>query len=263
MIPQRVVRRNKNIQFVKKKYKAYHRNINATTCNIQTMISGEAHDTIRIYIFESGEEEIMKRIAQRITALLLAITMICTMTMFTEATPMEESQSEMALTDTAFPRVKLFFEDASDGDYFSNTKWSVTEGHWQANAAWQATWLTRALPLSANLNISFDFYIDYTGEMANSLLAFGFMNGEQTEGTVGWLQRSQWGDLLTWTKDGLGGPTSNTYVGDQIVRTSEQVSAGNTAFGSVHHVDITLLDGNMAVSVDDVLMNSTNNANLT
>ena len=71
--------------------------------------------------------------------------MVCTMTMFTDATPLEESQSEniqseMAMTDTAFPRVKLSFDDASDGERFDDTYWSVTEGHWKANTAWGPQW---------------------------------------------------------------------------------------------------------------------------
>lgn len=205
----------------------------------------------------------MKRIAKRICALFLTITMVCGMTMVTVATDSVDSQSENSTKDTTFRRVKLSFDYASDGDCFSNTNWSVTDGHWQADVTWQATWLTQAFPLSDNLNISFDFYIDYTGDMANSLLAFGFMNADQTKGTVGWLQRSQWGDLLTWTKDGLGGPTSNTYVGDHIIRTSEQVSAGDSVFGSVHHVNIALSNGSMTVIVDDVLMSCTNSASLT
>lgn len=202
----------------------------------------------------------MKRVSQKIISVILSLALVIGVIM----------PSHVSAAETTDTTLTYDFADATAANDFSSSSWSVTDGVFKANAVWNACQLTKVLPLNEEITVSFDFYIDYNGDWAGSLLGFGFMNADNTQGTFGWLQRSLketgellYGDLLTWKKDGINGPTSNTAVGDQIVRSKEQVAEGNSAFGSVHSAKIAFANGNMTVSVDGTQMSCTNGASLT
>lgn len=188
----------------------------------------------------------MKIITKRIVALFLAVTMILGMTAQLCASDLEKSADD-------FTRVNLTFGDVSDANRFSGSYWSVKEGVLKEGTAWGTTYLTELLPLDEKLTVSFDFYIDYTGVWADSFIGFGFMNADQSKGTFGWIQRNgTYGDMLTWRKDGVGGPTSNTGLGDQMLYSKTLVDEGSTIYGGVHSVKMVLEGGVITTYIDGV-----------
>lgn len=198
----------------------------------------------------------MRNMAKKLVAILLTVSMLLGMTMQLYATGSEATADD-------FTRVNLTFDDATDASRFSGSYWSAENGVLKEGTAWGTTYLTELLPLDEQLTVSFDFYIEYTGVWADSFLGFGFMNSDQTAGTFGWVQRTQYGDLLTWRKNGVGGPTSNDGVGDQILRSATLVSEGTTIYGGVHNVKIVLESGTMTIYVDGTKLDCTNGNSVT
>lgn len=202
----------------------------------------------------------MKRLTKRVIAVCMVTVMLFGTAIPTYATSTTATESET--TNTSY---SLTFDDATDYSEFTGSGWAVADGAFKANATWSTMQLAKLLPLNEAITVSFDFYIDYTGEHATSLLGFGFMNSDLNSGTFGWVQRTTYGDLLTWRSDGVNGPTveSNPYIGDMIVRTTSQIETSDSAFGSVHTVKIEFKNGNMTVYVDDVQMSCTNGTTVT
>lgn len=197
----------------------------------------------------------MKKIQQRMIAMFLTFALVLGTIM----------PAYVSAAETASTTFRLAFDSTTEESNFNSSSWSVTDGVLKANTTWSASQLTKVLPLDEAITVSFDFYIDYQDDWEGSLLGFGFMSADTNQGTFGWLQRSKagYGDLLTWRKDGINGPTSNTEVGDQIVRSAAQIEEGNSVFGGVHSAKIVFANGNMTVYVDGTQMFCTNGASLT
>lgn len=194
----------------------------------------------------------------RLASFILAI--VAFFALVTGLTPLMNT----AKAEKPFTQIELDFESSTDASLFTGSYWKVSNGTLKEGTAWGTTQLNTLLPLDQNLTVTFDFSVAYTGAWDSSFIAFGFMSSDLNAGTIGWVQRTTaYGDLLTWRKNGVGGPTSNDGVGDQIIRSTSQVENGDSAFTGVHSVKIVFESGNMTVYVDGVQMYMTNQKVLT